>query len=125
MRTFKVKSVIIGKKIPVMVTRTDDELAENDYGHLEDTLVFELAMKGQAPLKIERALKCCISDRTTQIALKCKSVYIGKSRAMRLYKAQLIMEVENVPDKLSQEQISKIFDMQPIPLETKSSVLDI
>ena len=125
MKTYKVKHNLIGVKLPFIVTRTTDEKAENDYGSLEDTLVFELAMKGLAPLKIERALRCSLTGGTTEIALKCKSVYIGRSRAMRLYKTQLIMDVDNLPNELTTEQIAQIFDMQPIPLETKLSALDI
>lgn len=116
MKTYKIQHQRIGAKVPFVVTKVDDEKAENDYGMLEDTLLFELAMKGIAPLKIQRCLLASLSEGTTQIALKCQSVYIGRSRAMRLYKAKIVLEVENLPsDHLTAKQVSEIYDMQKVP----------
>lgn len=115
MKTYKVTYHAIGKKVPYLAMQTDSDLVAGDYAALEDDLVFQLALKGKAPVKIDRALKCSVHLNETQIALKCRAVFIGRNKAMKLYKSQLIREVQNLPDKLTTEQIHDIFDMKDVP----------
>ena len=115
MKSYKVEQKIIGMKVPYLAMETKGEKVDDDFGFLEDRMVFQLALRGRAPLHIKRCLRAHVDSEETELALICKCVFIGRAKAMKLYKAQLLREVENLPDRLTTGQINEIFNMKEVP----------